>query len=106
MILEALQTELFRFEVDSVRSKIPKLSDFSLFIGVNNLKRYLEPNVKKAQEALSAGNADADAKNADLEAKLSNLEDELAKLRKELEASESDKTELQQQLFQVKYPAK
>ena len=51
---------------------------------------------------MSAGNADADAKNADLESKLANLEDEIAKLRKELEVSESDKTELQQQLFQVK----
>ena len=61
----------------------------------------MEPNWKKAQEALSAGNADADAKNAELESKMSDLEDDLAKLRKELENAETDKTELQQQLFQV-----
>ena len=52
---------------------------------------------------MSAGNADADAKNAELESKLANLEDEIAKLRNDLEVSESDKTELQQQLFQVKF---
>ena len=61
----------------------------------------LEPNWKKAQQALSAGNADADAKNAELETKMSDLENELEKLRKELENAETDKTELQQQLFQV-----
>ena len=61
----------------------------------------MEPNWKKAQQALSAGNADADAKNAELESKMNDLEDELAKLRKELENAETDKTELQQQLFQV-----
>ena len=63
--------------------------------------KILEPNWKKAQEALSAGNADADAKNAELESKMNDLEDDLAKLRKELENAETDKTELQQQLFQV-----
>ena len=61
----------------------------------------LEPTWKKAQQALSAGNADADAKNAELETKMSDLENELEKLRKELENAETDKTELQQQLFQV-----